>query len=217
WGSRSGGPPCRARKCRCAADRRVDRAADPRIRGGVGERPGEAEGRGRRMTSPPTVTKTSAGSSICSRVRAAGTRACATARAAGHERIEADHGGGGNCAYGVPARLPVAGVADALLPPDRQRGLPSDRVARDRRDRAPQSRRGRGGRMRAPVLAGLRPWLRPRFRPLLRLQFRGRGAEIAAGPPAVWVCGPDDALTSISLSIPLAVREPITYSGGSSS
>jgi hypothetical protein len=75
--------------------------------------------------------------------------------------------------------------------------------------------------VRAPVIGGLRPqlraWFRPRLRPPLRLQFREPGAEIAAGPPVVWVCGPGGSLTSISLSILIAVREPITYPGGSSS
>ncbi len=75
--------------------------------------------------------------------------------------------------------------------------------------------------MRAPVIGGFRPrlraWFRPRFRPPLRLRFRGPGAEIAAGPPVVWGCGPGGSLTSISLSILSAVREPLTPSGGSSS
>jgi hypothetical protein len=75
--------------------------------------------------------------------------------------------------------------------------------------------------MRAPVSGGFRPGLRARFRlrlrPPLRLRFRGRGAEIAAGPPVVWGCGPGGSLTSISPSTLIAVREPITRPGGSSS
>jgi hypothetical protein len=74
--------------------------------------------------------------------------------------------------------------------------------------------------MRAPVIGGFRPRLRarlrPRLRPPLRLRFREPGAEIAAGPPVVWVYGTGGSLTSISLSILIAVREPITSPGGSS-
>lgn len=75
--------------------------------------------------------------------------------------------------------------------------------------------------MRTPVLGRLRPGLRARLRPWLRpplrLRFRGRGAEIAAGPPVVRGCGRGGSLTCISISILIAVREPVTCPGGPSS
>jgi hypothetical protein len=67
----------------------------------------------------------------------------------------------------------------------------------------------------------LRPWLparlRPRLRPSLRPRFSGPGVEIAAGPLRSGLCGFVASLTSISLSILLAVREVIAHREGSPS
>jgi hypothetical protein len=75
--------------------------------------------------------------------------------------------------------------------------------------------------MKATALASSplrpRPWLQPRLRLSLRPRFNRREVEIAATPPGASVRCRGDALTSISLSILLAVREPVICHGGSSS
>lgn len=70
---------------------------------------------------------------------------------------------------------------------------------------------------RAGFLLWLRAQLRALLRPPFRLRLKRRTRDYAAGSLAGGDRGPGSALTSISLSISPAVREPITYPGGSSS